>query len=281
MNSESPQKPLLTGVIGYPIAHSRSPAVHGYWIRRLGLRAFYVPMEVTRVDFPDVLRSLAKMGFRGVNITVPHKETALQRSDSLSDEAALIGAVNTLTISSRGKIHGDNTDVYGFLQNLRSANSGWSAKDAPTLVLGAGGAARGVIFALISDGAEEIHVVNRTRERAERLKNDFGYRVTTHDFSSVPSLVPKMGTVINTTSLGMENKPSLTFPYEKLTAGTVVTDLVYTPLNTMFLQQAEAQGCVTVDGLGMLLHQAAASFYHWFGTQPAVDANVRRAALGA
>lgn len=281
MKKESPQKPLLAGVIGYPIAHSRSPAVHGYWIRQLGLPAFYVPIEVTRVDFPDVLRSLVKMGFRGVNITVPHKETALQRSDSVSDQAALIGAVNTLTISSKGKIHGDNTDAYGFLQNLRSAKPSWSAKDGPILVLGAGGSARGVIFALISDGAEEIHIVNRTRERAERLKSDFGYRVTTHDYASISNLVPNVGTIINTTSLGMENKPSLTFPYEQLIAGTVVTDLVYAPLNTMFLQEAQAQGCVTVDGLGMLLHQAAASFYHWFGTQPAVDANVRRAALRA
>ncbi len=281
MKIESQQKPFLAGVIGYPIAHSRSPAIHGYWIRQLGLRAFYVPIEVTRVDFPDVLRSLVKMGFRGVNITVPHKETALQRSDSVSDQAALIGAVNTLTISSKGKIHGDNTDAYGFLQNLRSAKPSWSAKDGPLLVLGAGGAARGVIFALISDGAEEIHVMNRTRERAERLKSDFGYRVATHDYSSLANLVPNVGTIINTTSLGMENKPSLTFPYEQLTAGTVVTDLVYTPLNTVFLQEAQARGCVTVDGLGMLLHQAAASFYHWFGTQPAVDANVRRAALRA
>ena len=279
MKNGRPKKPLLAGVIGYPIGHSRSPAVHGYWIRQLGLRAYYVPMEVTRVDFPDVLRSLVKMGFRGVNITVPHKETALQRSDFVSDQAALIGAVNTLTISSEGKIHGDNTDAYGFLQNLRDAKPDWSAKDGPILVLGAGGGARGVIFALISDGAEKIHIVNRTRERAERLKSDFGYRVTTHDFSSIRSLVPNVGTIINTTSLGMDGKPSLTFPYEQLTAGTVVTDLVYTPLNTMFLKEAQAQGCLVVDGLGMLLHQAAASFYHWFGTQPAVDANVRRAAL--
>ena len=272
-------RPILAGVVGYPVGHSLSPAVHGYWLRQLGIHGYYIPMEVPRQDFTEVIQTLPKMGFRGVNVTVPHKESALQMCDSVSDQAALIGAVNTLTISDDGKIHGDNTDAYGFLQSLEDGKQGWRADDGPILVLGAGGAARGVIYALISGGAQEVHIANRTRERAELLKGEYGVRVTTHSLGELDGLAPQMGTVINATSLGMEGKPPLPFPYECLSEGTTALDLVYTPLETEFLREARQRGCIAVDGLGMLLHQAAQSFYHWFNIQPDVDDLVRNAAL--
>ncbi len=272
-------KPLLAGVIGFPIGHSLSPAVHGFWLRKLGINAHYIPIEVSGGDLTEVIRALPKMGFRGVNITVPHKETALRICDSVSDQAALIGAVNTLTVSENGKIRGDNTDAYGLLRSLGESKPDWRAGDGPILVLGAGGAARGVVYALISEGAQEVHIVNRTREKADLLKNEFGVRVTAHGLGSLRELAPKMGTVINATSLGMEGKPPLAFPYQCLSRGTAVLDLVYSPLETELLREARSRGCTAIDGLGMLLHQAAQSFHHWFDIQPVVGDAVRRAAL--
>ncbi|MCY3880284.1 MAG: shikimate dehydrogenase [Rhodobacteraceae bacterium] len=275
-------RPLLSGVIGYPIGHSLSPAVHGHWLRQLKINALYMPFEITPEDFPQVLRALPKLGFRGVNITIPHKEAALQHAESVSDQAALIGAVNTITITNEGRIHGDNTDAHGFLASLREAVPEWNAVDCgPIMVIGAGGAARAVIYALISDGAEEIHIANRSRERAEFLKTEFGNRIAVHDLMLIGDIIPNVKTIVNTTALGMAGKPPLIFPHDALVENTVVSDLVYTPLGTEFLVRAEEHGCRTVDGLGMLLHQAAASFSHWFGTRPAVDEAVRKAALAA
>ncbi|MCY4007587.1 MAG: shikimate dehydrogenase [Rhodobacteraceae bacterium] len=280
MKDVKSKPPALVGVIGQPIGHSLSPAIHNYWMRRHGIKGYYIPIEIARENLAEAIKALPKMNFRGVNITLPHKESILHSCDSVSDEAALMGAVNTLTISESGRIHGDNTDGFGFLESLTEGRPGWRADAAPILVLGAGGAARGIIHALIAAGAEEIHVANRTREKADSMRSDFGVRVMGHGMDSITKLVAKMGTVINTTSLGMTGKPPVLFPYASLKENTVVLDLVYTPLETEFIQQSRARNCITIDGLGMFLHQAAFSFNHWFNVKPEVTQSLRHSIVG-
>lgn len=269
----------LAGVIGHPVAHSKSPAIHEYWLKKYKINGYYVPLEVSEANFGEVLQTLPKMGYRGVNVTVPHKETAVRHTDRISDQAALIGAVNTLTFHPDGKVYGDNTDSYGFLQNLKLGIPRWRASSGPALVFGAGGAARAVVFALLSEGTPEIIIVNRTRERADILKSEFGNRVMVADVDDLGKILGKMNTLVNTTVLGMHGKPDLKIPAEMLRPDCAVSDIVYTPLNTRFLKDCENQGCQVVNGLGMLLHQAAASFDFWFQIMPEVDRQVQVLAL--
>ena len=269
----------LAGVIGHPIGHSRSPRIHKHWLKTHNLRGDYVPLDVAPKDLRQVLDALPKAGFVGVNLTIPHKEEGLRLCDRLSDRATRIGAVNTVTFLETGERYGDNTDGYGFLANLRAGAPDWSPESGPVAVLGAGGAARAVIDALIEAGARDIRVTNRTRPRAEALRADFGARVSVVDWVKAGQLLGEAATVINTTSLGMEGQPPLTLPFRLLRPGTVVTDLVYAPLRTGLLQAAEEAGCITVDGLGMLLHQAVPGFERWFGLRPEVDEATRAAAL--
>jgi shikimate dehydrogenase len=271
----------LAGVIGAPVAHSRSPALHGYWLRKYGIRGYYVPLEVPQSALEDVLRAMPRMGFVGANVTIPHKETALRLADTITDRAALIGAANTLIFRSDGKIHADNTDGYGFLENLRQGAPGWRADAGPCAVLGAGGAARAVVASLIEAGAEEIRLTNRTRNRAEALRAEFGTKVTVVDWAQAGNAIEEAATVVNTTSLGMVGKSEFRVPLDGLSPDAVVTDLVYTPLDTALLIRAREIGCRTVDGLGMLLHQAVPGFERWFGVKPEVDAALREAVLAA
>jgi shikimate dehydrogenase len=271
----------LAGVIGAPIAHSRSPALHGYWLRKYGIRGFYVPLEVAQADLEDVLRAMPRMGFVGANVTIPHKETVLRLADIVSDRAALIGAANTLIFRSDGKIHADNTDGYGFLENLRQGVPGWRADAGPCAVLGAGGAARAVVASLLEAGAEEIRITNRTRNRAEALRAEFGTKVVIYDWVQAGNALEEAATVVNTTSLGMVGKSEFRVPLDGLSPEAVVTDLVYTPLDTALLVRAREIGCRTVDGLGMLLHQAVPGFERWFGVKPEVDDALREAVLAA
>ncbi|MCU0856297.1 MAG: shikimate dehydrogenase [Rhodobacteraceae bacterium] len=271
----------LAGVIGAPIAHSRSPALHGYWLRKYGIRGFYVPLEVAQADLEDVLRAMPRMGFVGANVTIPHKETVLRLADIVSDRAALIGAANTLIFRADGKIHADNTDGYGFLENLRQGVPGWRADAGPCTVLGAGGAARAVVASLLEAGAEEIRITNRTRNRAEALRAEFGTKVVIYDWVQAGNALEEAATVVNTTSLGMVGKSEFRVPLDGLSSDAVVTDLVYTPLDTALLVRAREIGCRTVDGLGMLLHQAVPGFERWFGVKPEVDAALREAVLAA
>jgi shikimate dehydrogenase len=271
----------LAGVIGAPIAHSRSPALHGYWLRKYGIRGYYVPLEVAQTDLEDVLRAMPRMGFVGANVTIPHKETALRLADTVSDRAALIGAANTLIFRSDGKIHADNTDGYGFLENLRQGAPGWRADAGPCAVLGAGGAARAVVASLLEAGAEEIRISNRTRNRAEALRTEFGTKVVVYDWVQAGNALEEAATVVNTTSLGMVGKSEFRVPLDGLSSEAVVTDLVYNPLDTTLLVRARQIGCRTVDGLGMLLHQAVPGFERWFGVKPEVDAALREAVLAA
>jgi len=269
----------LAGVIGAPIAHSRSPALHGYWLRKYGIRGHYVPLDVAQADLEDVLRAMPRMGFVGANVTIPHKETALRLADIVSDRAALVGAANTLIFRPDGKLHADNTDGYGFLENLRQGAPGWSATDGPCAVLGAGGAARAVVTSLLEAGAEEIRLTNRTRNRAEALRTEFGTKVVVYDWVQAGNAIEGAATVVNTTSLGMVGKSEFRVPLDGLSPTAVVTDLVYTPLDTGLLVRARAAGCRTVDGLGMLLHQAVPGFERWFGVRPEVDEALREAVL--
>jgi shikimate dehydrogenase len=269
----------LAGVIGSPIAHSKSPALHGHWLKSYGIRGYYIPMEVSADNLAEVLRALPKAGFVGVNVTVPHKEAVLEIADLVTDRATLIGAANTLIFRKDGKIHADNTDGYGFIENLRQNAPDWNPAAGPAAVLGAGGAARAVVASLLDVGVPEILISNRTRIRAEALQHDFGKRLRVVDWVQAGNMLEEAATVVNTTSLGMLGKPELRVPLDGLQKGALVTDLVYAPLQTRLLRVAQEMGCVTVDGLGMLLHQAVPGFERWFGYRPTVDASIRAAVL--
>lgn len=269
----------LAGVIGHPVAHSRSPRLHRHWLNTYGLPGFYVPMDVAPQDLETVLRSLPKAGFVGVNVTIPHKEAVMNIADQITDRATLIGAANTLIFREDGKIHADNTDGYGFITNLQEGATDWKADAGPAVVLGAGGAARAVVASLLDAGVPELLLTNRTRNRAEALKEEFGNKIKVVEWVQAGNILEGAGLVVNTTSLGMVGKPELRVPLDGLEAHTVVTDLIYAPLKTGLLQAAEEVGCTTVDGLGMLLHQAVPGFERWFGQRPEVDNATRAAAL--
>lgn len=269
----------LAGVIGNPISHSRSPLIHGHWLRKYGIKGFYVPMHVEHDDLETVLRSLPKLGFRGINVTIPHKVSVLGIADIVTDRATLIGAANTLTFTAEGKIHADNTDGYGFIASLKQGAPSWDPKAGPALVFGAGGASRAVICSLLDAGVHEIILTNRTRHNADMLKSEFGARVRVVEWVQAGNVVEDAGTIVNTTSLGMRGKTEFRVPLDGLRSDTVVTDIVYEPLETTLLKTAKEAGCVTVDGLGMLLHQAAPGFERWFGKMPEVDDETRRVAL--
>ena len=269
----------LAGVIGSPIAHSKSPALHTHWLKSLGIAGHYIPMDVAHDDLEQVVRMLPKMGFVGVNVTVPYKEKVMELADLVTDRAALIGSANTLIFRKDGKIHADNTDSYGFIQNLRHKAPDWDPKAGPAAILGAGGAARAVIAALVEVGVPEILISNRTKGRAEQLQSDFGKRLRVVDWVQAGNMLEEAATVINTTSLGMVGKPPLRVPLDGFQKGALVTDLVYAPLMTHFLNEADKAGCVTVDGLGMLLHQAVPAFERWFGVRPQVTDETRAAVL--
>ena len=270
----------LAGVIGHPIAHSRSPALHGFWLKRYAIRGHYIPMDVAQSDLREALHALPKLGFVGLNVTLPHKESVLALADVVTDRAALIGAANTLIFRKDGKIHADNTDGVGFIANLRQHAPGWNPQAGPAAVFGAGGAARAVIAALIELGVPEIRLANRTRPRAESLRGDFGTKLRVYDWVQAANMLDGAALVVNTTSLGMTGKPDFRVPLDALQPGALVTDLVYTPLATQFLIEAQDRGAQIVDGLGMLLHQAAPGFERWFNHRPDVDDATRAAVLG-
>jgi shikimate dehydrogenase len=236
-------------------------------------------MDVATNDLAHVLSVLPKAGFRGVNVTIPHKEAVLDIADVISDRASLIGAANTLTFQSDGKLHADNTDGVGFIANLRQNAPAWDATAGPALVLGAGGAARAIVASLLHERVPQILLANRTRARADALKAHFGGKVEVVDWNNVSGRLGDAATLINTTSLGMTGKEELKLPLDNLRTTTLVTDLVYTPLTTPLLAAAAEKGCTTVDGLGMLLHQAAPGFERWFGHTPEVDEALRKVML--
>jgi shikimate dehydrogenase len=259
-------------LIGWPAAHSRSPLIHHYWLRTLGLEGGYLIEAVPPGDFKDFVLRLSLRGFVGANVTIPHKEQALALSTP-DERARAVGAANTLWFAD-GELRSTNTDVEGFINNLDACAPGWDkAEDA--LVLGAGGAARAVVFGLIERGIARVHLVNRTIDRARALAEQFGARVHPVTWDAVPDLLPRAGLLVNTTSLGMHGQPALEIDVGLLPQTSVVSDLVYVPLVTPLLAAAEARGLKTADGLGMLLHQAVRGFELWFGQRPEVTPELR------
>ncbi|MBO6518810.1 MAG: shikimate dehydrogenase [Rhodospirillales bacterium] len=268
-------KTIKAGVIGWPVEHSLSPRLHGFWLDKYGIDGVYLPLPVAPPNIEDAIRALPKLGFVGANVTVPHKEAAFKTVDTLSDTAKAIGAVNTIVCDEDGELYGDNTDAFGFIENIRAGAPGWRPSDAAAVVLGAGGAARAVIAALLDAGVPEIRLANRTKARADELLAHFGHGLTVADWDERNAAMNGAGLLVNTTTLGMTGKPPLDVDLSGLSVAAVVNDIVYAPLETHLLADATARGLTAVDGLGMLLHQARPGFEAWFGVRPDVDAALR------
>jgi len=268
-------KARVAGVMGWPVAHSRSPRLHGFWLRQYAIDGAYVPFAVAPNQLAGALNSLRALNLAGVNLTIPHKETAFAHVDQVSDLAAEIGAINTVTVGDDGVLHGDNTDGFGFIENIRAAATGFDFAAGPTVVLGAGGAARAVCVALLGAGAREIRLLNRTQVRAEALKDRLGQSLIVEPWAGRNSALMDAHLVVNTTSLGMTGRPSLDIDLDQLSTSALVNDLVYAPLETPLLASARQRGNAAVDGLGMLLHQARPGFAAWFGVEPEVTDALR------
>jgi shikimate dehydrogenase len=273
-------KARLAGVMGWPVEHSLSPRLHGYWLEQHGIDGAYVPLAVAPADLPTALTALPALGFRGVNLTLPHKEQALDLCQEVDDLARRIGAVNTIVVRD-GRLFGSNSDAFGFLENLKDGAPDWRAEAAPAVVLGAGGASRAVVAALADAGAPEVRLVNRTRERAEALATALGGALSVYDWDRREAALAEAGLLVNTTTLGMAGQPPLDLDLGALPVEAVVTDIVYAPLMTPLLQAARTRGNPLVDGLGMLLHQARPGFEAWFGVRPEVTPGLRDFVLSA
>jgi len=274
-------KTIKAGVIGWPIDHSLSPRLHGYWLRKYSINGSYEAIAVDENALPALLKNLANEGYAGLNVTVPHKQAVLKHLDGMSDQASKIGAVNTIVVQKDGALIGDNTDGFGFIENLKQGCKGFDAAAGPSIVLGAGGAARAIIVALIDSGAPVIKLVNRTRSNAEKLAEDIGGPIDVIDWRERHDALVDAALVTNTTTLGMVGKPPLELSLDGLPTDALVNDIVYAPLETQLLTQAKAKGNPTVDGIGMLLHQARPGFAAWFGVEPEVTDDMRRHVLAA
>ncbi len=276
----SDNKPFkLAGVMGMPVLQSRSPIIHNYWIAEHGLNAAYghFPVRIERVE--DAVRGLSALGLAGCNITQPHKLAAIGLMDWLSPLARRIGAINCIVVQDDGTLHGFNFDAEGFIESLLESRPYWRASDGPAVVLGAGGAARAVVCALIEQGATEIRLINRTRDKAEGLAELAPTVVTVYDWSVRHDALDGASLLVNTTNQGMYGQPPLELDLTALPQAALVSDLIYVPLETSLLKAARERGHDTVNGLGMLLHQAVPAFEAWFGVRPKVGDEVRRRVL--
>jgi shikimate dehydrogenase len=269
----------LAGVMGWPVAHSLSPRLHGHWLRRYEIDGAYVPLPVLPERLEQALCALPALSFAGTNLTIPHKEAAVPLVDRLSPAAERIGAVNTVVVEPDGTLSGDNTDGFGFIASLSESRVGWHAAAGPAVVLGAGGAARAIAVALLDAGASEVRLLNRTAERAHALAAELGGPVHPVEWAGRSAALADAALLVNTTSLGMHGQPPLDLTLDALPPTALVTDVVYTPLITPLLALARARGNPVVDGLGMLLHQARPGFRAWFGVEPVVDDDLRAAVL--
>jgi shikimate dehydrogenase len=269
----------LAGVMGWPVAHSLSPRLHGHWLRRYEIDGAYVPLPALPERLEQALGALPSLGFAGTNLTIPHKEAAVPLVDRLSPTAERIGAVNTIVVEPDGTLSGDNTDGFGFIASLSESRVGWHAAAGPAVVLGAGGAARAIAVALLDAGVPEVRLLNRTAERAHALAAELGGPVHPVKWTGRSAALADAALLVNTTSLGMHGQPPLDLTLDALRPTALVTDVVYTPLITPLLALARARGNPVVDGLGMLLHQARPGFRAWFGVDPVVDGDLRAAVL--
>lgn len=262
-------------VIGWPVEHSRSPLIHRYWLDQYGIDGAYEKEAVRPEDLKDFLQKLWSRGYVGANVTLPHKEAALRAARSADEAAIAIGAANTLWLDPDGALHASNTDAYGFMTNLEAQAPRWKDTGGSVVVLGAGGAARGITYGLLKAGVPRILLTNRTRARADTLAEAFGAGVKVIDWKARDSALPACRLLVNSTSLGMKGQEPLSIDLAALPDDAVVADIVYAPLETPLLKGARARGLATVDGLGMLLHQAVPGFERWFGVRPRVTEALR------
>ncbi len=273
-------KSLIAGVFGWPVTHSRSPRLHGYWLQHYGIDGAYIPFSTAPEQFETALRALPQLGFRGANVTLPHKERAFALVDQLTDRARRIGAVNTVIVGEDGKMLGDNTDGFGFVEHLFASVPDWQPGRGPAMVLGAGGAARAILVALLEAGVPQIHLINRTMQRAHEVAeavsshsfngNSFDGRVTVHAWQDRHRMLGQTSLLVNCTQLGLAGQPALELDLAALPSEAIVDDIVYVPLETPLLAAARQRGNLVVDGLGMLLHQARPGFAAWFKVEPDV-----------
>jgi len=265
----------LAGVMGWPIAQSRSPILHNYWIEKYNLNGRYVPLAVRPERLADAIRGLPALAFRGCNLTMPHKQLAMTMVDSLTDTAKRIGAINCIVVGDDGKMSGTNNDGNGYVLSVQEVAPHWKPSDGPIAILGAGGAARAIIVALLERGVKEIRLINRTFEKAERLAKEFGPAVKPLAWDKRSDAIGDVALLANATDQGMLGKSALDISLDKLSKQTLVSDLIYVPPETPFLAAAKARGNVTINGLGMLLHQARPAFQAWFGVLPEITSDLR------
>ena len=268
--------PYLAGVIGHPISHSKSPKLHNYWLTKYKINGFYVPFSVTAEKLKSSIKGLIDLGFKGVNVTIPHKTNVLTYADSVTDRASLIGAANTLYFSKSGKIHADNTDGYGFIQNIIDQIPDFDFYDKTALIYGAGGSSRAIASALISNGIKEVGITNRTRSKAQIISENLGAKVSVVDWRNAPETVGEVDIIINATSMGMIGQPDFSQPISRAKKTALVVDIVYNPLVTDLLKDAEKLKLKTVGGIGMLINQAVPGFEHWFQKTPVIDDDIRK-----
>jgi len=263
-------KARIAGVMGWPVSHSLSPALHNHWLTQLHIDGAYIPLSVAPEELENAFRLLPKFGFVGWNLTVPHKEAALKLVDEVDSAAKAIGAVNTVVVKD-GKLIGKNTDAGGFISNLKQKIGDLTPYKKTALMLGAGGAARAVAYALKEEGFETILIANRTHARAQSLAKEFGAPMRALPWEEIPGMLPQVTLLVNTTTLGMEGQPPLALSLDNINPAALVTDIVYRPLETPLLIEARKRGCVTATGLGMLVFQAVNGFAAWFGKLPDIE----------
>lgn len=262
----------LAGVMGWPVAHSRSPLIHNHWIGELGLNGAYVLLPVQPERLETALRGLVALGFAGCNLTIPHKVDCMRWLDVVEPEAQRIGAVNTIVVTPEGALQGRNTDAFGFIESLHQEHPLWRATSGPACVIGAGGAARAVLCALLDDGAPAVRLCNRSPSKALELAQEFGSRVQVVGWEERHDALSDVNLLVNTTNQGMQGQPPLDLSLTQLPITSVVADIIYVPLATPLLLAAQNRGNPTMHGLGMLLHQARPAFEAWFGVRPQVNA---------
>lgn len=268
---------VLAGVMGWPVAHSRSPVIHGHWIARHGLKGAYVLLPVRPENLELAIRALPVLGFAGCNVTVPHKINAMKLMDELHPSAKRIAAINTIVVQADGRLLGANNDGIGYIQSLRDADPAWRGNAGPALILGAGGAARAIVVGLLDEGAPEIRIANRTLETAQALAAEFGPRVRALPWAERNEAMAGARLLVNSTTQGMHDQPALDLRLDALPKSAMVSDAIYIPLETPLLRDARLRGHRTVNGLGMLLNQARPAFQAWFGVMPEITPELRAA----
>jgi shikimate dehydrogenase len=266
---------LMAGVMGWPVMHSRSPMLHNYLFRQQGLEGTYVFLEIRPERLAAALKALAPLNFAGCNLTIPHKQEAMKIVDEVDETARRIGAISCVVVRPDGSLAGSNNDWFGFIHNLKEEQPGWRADAGPVTVIGAGGGSRAVCYGLMREGAKEIRLVNRTAARAQAVASEFGGPVKAHPWESRHELLEGVALAVNATSQGMVGNPALDIRLDRLPKDALVADIIYTPLETPFLAAARQRGHRTVNGLGMLLHQARPAWKAWFGVEPAITRELR------